>query len=65
MPSFLAGQHDLPGGEVSRGRQEDRRPQDRPTGDSAPVEGIAEPGKEALLTRRELAGRRFLAAELS
>ena len=64
MTAFLTGQHDALATDVGRRGDEDRRLQDRPALDSAAVERIAEPRKEAVLARRELAGRRFLAAEL-
>jgi len=64
VPAFLAAQDDPLPGQVGRRGDEDRRPQDCPALDSAAVEGITQPGEEAVLTRRELARRRFLAAQL-
>ena len=64
VPALLAAQDETFSGQVRRRRDEDRRPQVRAALDSATVEGIAQPGEQALLPRRELAGRRFLAAQL-
>jgi hypothetical protein len=64
VPAFLAAQDDTLPGQVGRCGGEDRRPQDGPAVNSAAVEGIAQPGKEAVLAWRELARRRFLAAQL-
>lgn len=64
VPTLLASQDETFSGQVSRRRDEDWRPQVRAALGSATVEGIAQPGEQALLPRRELAGRRFLAAQL-
>jgi hypothetical protein len=66
VPALLASQHHLL--TVTRGSigEEEWRlqPSLRPASGLAAVEGIAQPGEEALLTRRELARRSLLAAQL-
>ena len=64
MLALPAAQDDLLAGQVGRGRDEDRRPQDRPALRSAAVERISQPAEEALLAGRELTGRSLLAAKL-
>jgi hypothetical protein len=65
VPALLTAQYEVRSGQVSGRRDEDRRPQVRAALGSATVEGIAQAGQEALLAGGELAGRRFLAAQLS